>query len=246
MIPRWYTYKQILELNQQYEEKFKLDIKGEKGTKIEYWFLYDKKEKKNYSFEEAKILIENNFKVREDFKLKNKIFVVFNGQQIKNLKPFEKKAKQNILLDELIYNLGIKIVYNDQNKSYYDVKKDCIFLPKISYFINQHEYDFTLLHEISHATGHPKRLNRNLSFNFGTKDYAFEELIAELSACFIGFSFFENNMDYKKLKNHFAYVSSWIKEIEADNNFFFKAVEEASKVSDYLKKYLIVKERDSE
>jgi len=35
-----------------------------------------------------------------------------------------------------------------------------------------------------HATGHRSRLNRDLNRSYGTKKYAFEELVAELSAAF--------------------------------------------------------------
>jgi len=43
----------------------------------------------------------------------------------------------------------------------------------------------TLLHELTHWTGHPSRVNRPLGNSFGTKDYAFEELIAELGASYL-------------------------------------------------------------
>jgi len=49
--------------------------------------------------------------------------------------------------------------------------------PPQAYFepINWHR---TALHELAHASGHPSRLNRDLSGGYGTKRYAFEELIA--------------------------------------------------------------------
>ena len=34
------------------------------------------------------------------------------------------------------------------------------------------------MHELSHASGHPSRLNRDLSGGFGSQNYAFEELVA--------------------------------------------------------------------
>src|SRR3546814_14482977 len=41
------------------------------------------------------------------------------------------------------------------------------------------------LHELTHATGHAKRLNRDLTNSFGSKDYAREELIAEMGSAFL-------------------------------------------------------------
>ena len=45
----------------------------------------------------------------------------------------------------------------------------------------------TLFHELSHATGHVSRLDRDLSGGFGSMSYAKEELRAELASCAIGF-----------------------------------------------------------
>ena len=55
--------------------------------------------------------------------------------------------------------------------------------PPQAYFepINWHR---TAVHELSHASGHPSRLNRDRSGCFGSKNYAFEELVAEMSAAF--------------------------------------------------------------
>ncbi|WP_264830024.1 zincin-like metallopeptidase domain-containing protein, partial [Klebsiella aerogenes] len=47
--------------------------------------------------------------------------------------------------------------------------------------INWHR---TALHELGHATGHPSRLGRDMTGGFGTKKYAFEELVAEMNAAF--------------------------------------------------------------
>lgn len=47
--------------------------------------------------------------------------------------------------------------------------------------INWHR---TALHELGHASGHSSRLNRDLSGSFGSRKYAFEELVAEINAAF--------------------------------------------------------------
>lgn len=56
-------------------------------------------------------------------------------------------------------------------------------LPPSSKFFDKYSYYATQLHELSHATGHSSRLNRNLN-NQNKKDYAREELIAEISSSF--------------------------------------------------------------
>ena len=42
-----------------------------------------------------------------------------------------------------------------------------------------------LMHELGHWTGHPERLDRDMSGVDGTPEYWFEELVAELSVCFV-------------------------------------------------------------
>ena len=40
-------------------------------------------------------------------------------------------------------------------------------------------------HELTHWTGHKARLDRDLKNRFGSRDYAAEELIAEMAAAFL-------------------------------------------------------------
>lgn len=47
-------------------------------------------------------------------------------------------------------------------------------------------FNATALHELSHSTGHPMRLNRPQGAFFGTEQYAYEELVAEMCSCFMG------------------------------------------------------------
>ena len=61
-----------------------------------------------------------------------------------------------------------------------------IFLPEQEAFHSENDYYATALHEIAHSTGHPSRLNRDLSGKFGSKSYATEELKAEFASVFIG------------------------------------------------------------
>ena len=58
-----------------------------------------------------------------------------------------------------------------------------------SQFPTQAGYSHTALHELAHATGHEKRLNRPTLMKhegFGSETYAREELRAEMSAMMAG------------------------------------------------------------
>src|SRR3546814_3516592 len=62
---------------------------------------------------------------------------------------------------------------------------DFVAVPPQPAFFEQVNYYRTCLHELTHATGHAKRLNRDLTNSFGSKDYAREELIAEMGSAFL-------------------------------------------------------------
>jgi antirestriction protein ArdC len=58
-------------------------------------------------------------------------------------------------------------------------------MPAFADFKNRDCYAATLLHELSHWTGHETRLACNLRNRFGSQEYAAEELVAELSSAFL-------------------------------------------------------------
>ncbi|WP_278389334.1 zincin-like metallopeptidase domain-containing protein, partial [Thalassospira xiamenensis] len=92
--------------------------------------------------------------------------------------------------------------------------------------INWHR---TALHECSHATGHETRLNRDQSGSFGSKKYAFEELVAEMSAAFLCAS-----LGIVPTVRHADYLASWLQVLREDNRAIVRAASQGSKSADYL------------
>ena len=94
-------------------------------------------------------------------------------------------------------------------------------------------------HELAHSTGHPDRLNRSIKNIFSSEDYAFEELIAEMTSCFMALetvspeSLDESNL-CKYTENHKAYVQSWAQSIKDKPDILFKAIKEAEHAADYM------------
>jgi antirestriction protein ArdC len=89
------------------------------------------------------------------------------------------------------------------------------------------------LHELGHATGHSLRLNRDQSGSYGTKKYAFEELVAELSAAFGCAS-----LGIVPTVRHADYIGSWLEVLREDNRAIVRAASQASKAADYLLAFL--------
>jgi antirestriction protein ArdC len=96
--------------------------------------------------------------------------------------------------------------------------------------INWHR---TALDELGHASGHPSRLNRDLSGSYGARKYAFEELIAELCA-----AFFCASLGIVPTVRHADYIGSWLEVLREDNRAIVRAASQASKAADYLLGFL--------
>ena len=115
------------------------------------------------------------------------------------------------------------------NEAYYAPALDYVRVPPQPAFRQQIDYYRTALHELSHWTGHPTRLNRDQSGRFGSKPYGFEELVAELSAAFACAA-----LGVVPTVRHADYLGAWLAILKEDNRAIFRAASRASKAADYL------------
>ena len=236
---RWLTYKQIKENN------YKITNAKGKGVPIEFWSVYDIKNKIRLDFPTYEKIIEKTPERKKDFKVFCNTTFVFNASLIEGIKPNEKNNRNtiptNIYFKRLISKLHIEYI-EEGDKAYYIPSKDTIVLPPSSKFFDKYSYYATQLHELSHATGHSDRLNRNLNIQ-NKRDYAREELIAEISSSFLmqKLNVKVHEDDYN---NHKSYIQSWILLLEDKPNELFKAVGEANKICDYLDSKVKNKEKE--
>ncbi len=118
--------------------------------------------------------------------------------------------------------------------AYYDIKRDEIVLPKMKSFRTSPAYYSTVFHELVHATGAEKRLNRKTLTDmvpFGSESYAMEELIAEMGAAFLSrFSGILPN----EIKNTVAYLDGWLEVFKKDKRFLITASGQAQKAVDFI------------
>ncbi|MGY3078215.1 antirestriction protein ArdC [Bradyrhizobium sp. LM6.10] len=91
----------------------------------------------------------------------------------------------------------------------------------------------TTAYNIGVVLRHPSRLNRDLSGSFGTKKYAFEELVAEIASAFGCAS-----LGIVPTVRHADYIGSWLDVLREDNRAIVRAASQASKVADYLLGFL--------
>ena len=109
-------------------------------------------------------------------------------------------------------------------------------MPQRESFFTDAAYYATMFHEMAHSTGSKSRLDRSMCGRFGDTSYAFEELIAEFGAAFIGK---EVGVDHdaaayeKHLENHAAYIKSWSK-IKFDHKRILEAITQANKAANMI------------
>src|SRR5215467_6153697 len=92
--------------------------------------------------------------------------------------------------------------------------------------INWHR---TALHELGHWTGAAQRLDRDLSGSFGSKKYAQEDLVAEITSAFVCAS-----LGIVPTVRHADYIGSWLEVLREDDRAMVRAASAASKAADYL------------
>lgn len=95
-------------------------------------------------------------------------------------------------------------------------------------------YYGTLLHELTHWSGAPHRLNRTFGTRFGDNDYAVEELVAEIGAAFLCADLGIAN---EPRPDHAAYVASWLEVLNDDRRAIFTAAARANDATAYLQNF---------
>lgn len=122
-------------------------------------------------------------------------------------------------------------------KAFYAPGADYVQVPPQPAFFEAVNYYRTCLHELTHATGHPSRLGRKLSTAFGGKDYAREELVAEMGSAFLCAA-----LGIVPTVRHADYLGGWLEVLREDNRAIFRAASQASKAADWL----LAKHREAE
>ncbi|PIO99497.1 ArdC family protein [Pleomorphomonas carboxyditropha] len=219
----WLTFRQALSLGGNVR-------KGERGTTVVYADRFtpeDEKRRARETGEEAQAI---PFLKR---------FTVFNAAQCDGL-PEEIAAVApppppgliEPRVEALIRATGIDFRIGG-NRAFYVPSQDFVQVPPPQAYFEPINWHRTALHELGHATGHPSRLNRDFSGSFGTKKYAFEELIAEINAAFCCAS-----LGIAPTVRHSDYLGSWLEVLREDNRAIVRAASQASKAADWLLSFL--------
>ena len=174
---------------------------------------------------------QDNEDAQQVYKLM-RYFRVYNAEQVTGFEapalPMPKVFNNIACIEALTVKSGVKLQFGG-DRAYYSPSDDYIAMPHKTQFNNEASYYATLLHELSHWSGHKSRLDRDLSGRFGNEAYAAEELIAELSAAFLCARY-----SITGELRHASYIASWLRVLKNDNKAIFKAAALAQKSADYL------------
>ena len=238
--PRWATMVQIMDKNGKYHPGQKWHLQaGSKAVWVEYWYPYDLIEKKALTWEQYKKALTQEGRSEEEFRLSTRYTPVYNASMVDGMPPLEQKEitheeiQPDKLIEKLSENMGVPIHNDGGDSAFYRPSEDAIHLPEAKQFESEYAYNATALHELAHATGHPSRLNRDQSGGFGSPEYAYEELIAEMTACFMGVSLCAEASQHH-IDNHKAYVQGWIQSIRDKPETLIHAIKDAQGAATYM------------
>jgi len=215
-VNRWLTFNQIQHL--------KANItKGSKGTHVIYFAL---KKRQDQPPTEKPLLVLRYYYVFNVSSVEGLPAAYYLPPAIPTLQPWEKNQRA----EQLINNTGAKVNYIVGDRACYNSLTDEITLPMPKQFIAAVPFYSVAFHELAHWTGAPTRLNREKSGKFGDEKYAFEELIAELSAAFLC-----GSLGYtKEITNNALYIKSWLTALRNEKDFIFKAAHHAHEAAEYI------------
>lgn len=224
--PRWCTFHQIQKNN------WKLKRGKGQASKVEIWMPYDRELKKWITWEEFR----EQGGITEHYCLRTKSYPVFNGDMIEGIPPLEvtlQEVDPVELVDTISDSMQVPIVYHETDRAFYRPSEDRIYLPNREQFFSTYDYASTALHELAHATGAAHRLNRKLTGSTSQESYAQEELVAEITSCFLS-SELPVKQTEEHIRNHQAYVQSWIRQIREKPESLIRAIQSAEQASNYL------------
>ena len=160
-------------------------------------------------------------------------YTVFNTSQLEFLpERFELRptpAWQPIgEAEQLLYETGA-VIRHGGNRAFYSPTEDSITLPPPAWFPNANDYYAVALHELTHWSGHPRRLNRVLGRRHGIDAYAFEELVAEMGAAFLC-----AHCGLPGRLEHASYIDNWLDALKRDKRLIFVAAGAAQRAADYV------------
>ncbi|SIT93954.1 ArdC family protein [Pontibacter indicus] len=211
--------------------------KGEQGTPIVYWKIYDGKQITHPKDQEV------GHREKEGKKCVPFFWTVFNIDQVEGvdfrLPEIPERSGQQLIeaCQDVVdgFPSPRPRILHGGAAAWYAPATDTVQLPEPGRFHSSASYYATLFHELIHATGHATRLNRftreAAPARFGDEAYSKEELIAEMGASFLCAY---TGIREAVFQNTVAYLQGWISCLREDKTLLLYAGTRAFKAASYL------------
>lgn len=219
--------------------------KGEKAARVIIW-VEAKKE-----LNEDATQVDDGEEINK--RLYSKLHPVYNVSQLEGIELINERyprkttrvmsqVEESAFIIECVEALkatGLSVEHKAAGHARYYPGRDAIEVPHPDRFESPQMYASTLAHEMGHSTGHKTRCNRDMTGGYGSKNYAYEELVAESFSYYIGM---HTGLGYDRSthESHDAYLNHWLdvlgKDDEESDAYIMKAFEQAFKGFDYVLK----------
>ncbi len=200
--------------------------KGEHGTPIIFWKKLQVEDRETGEPKEVPML---------------RYYTVFNLDQVDGIeapdavqipeREFSPIERAQQIIDNMPNPPRIEHV---QPRAFYRSKDDLVNLPRPELFKSDEYYYGTAFHELTHSTGHEKRLGRRPSDVprfYGDREYSQEELVAEMGAAFLCS---EAGIGQVLIEDQAAYIDNWINVLRGTPQMVIKAASSAQAAADYI------------
>lgn len=239
-IPRFCTFDCVQRMNKPGKDGQELPrvsvLRGEKSfpVMLTTFTCIHKETKEKIKYDDYKRLSDDE---KQEYNVypKMQVFRVFNVQQtnLQEARPelWEKLEKENgrpevkageqfdfepvdRMISENLWICPIRPMHQDS--AYYSITKNEIVVPEKRQFKDGEAFYGTLFHEMTHSTGAEGVLDRLKPTSFGSKEYAREELVAELGSALVSQRY---GMTKHIKEDSCAYLKSWLDELKESPQF---------------------------
>ena len=229
--PCWLTYRQARQIGGHVKQ-------GERGTLVMFWKWLAKTAQPAAAGETAEESKPRGYAMA-------RAYTVFNATQCElpeawreraEITPPELAEAEKIQACEQIVD-GMPqrpAIVHAGVRAFYRPSADRVTMPEPARFEAPARYYSTVFHELTHATGHPRRLHRETLADmvaFGDTNYSKEELCAEMGAAFLcGVAGIEN----ETVTASAAYIQGWLRTLQDDTKLLIQAAAQAQRAADFI------------
>lgn len=213
--PRWFTFRQASLLGAHIK-------KGEKSTLVAFWRDLTVKEEDPVTG----VRSEKNIPML-------RAYPVFNAAQCEGVPtiPTLPAVTAEVRYSDIrrLLESTSAAVHHGGDMAFYSPTNDRIQIPHLAAFVSEELYWSTMLHELTHWTGHSSRLDRDVRHRFGSLGYAAEELVAELGSAYLCAA-----LGVAGDLRHPEYLANWLTAFKGDKRALFRASSLAQRAADLV------------